>query len=345
MLMLRADGKHCPVRHRVSKKNLLTVIAAGLLVLSAAAVMCACSDTNVTGSGTEKGNTEMEKRKHMTLVGAEYDTVNGMMYGADLHLTIRNDRLVYARYFDPAQEAEVSAEREDYKTKEDIAISREEWQSLQEAIEAILPLLQEVVPKKTSGVLEKSKDYLFATDGPNESSFYLIWQNEDGTEERVQYFIPNDRRFRTVLAIMEEIANPIGREIVYYDPPELNGIYMKNHSGIFSKKKQYSYQLTFDTALPDEEPLTQPRWRLNAYYYRNGVKEGRHALVTEQVWKPVQKICEELKLEQCPSAAWDDKVNLTLYYTDGKYQIVRPDKQTMEALRSYFDELLEDIGE
>ena len=120
---------------------------------------------------------------------------------------------------------------------------------------------------------------------------------------------------------------------------------MKNHSGIFSKKKQYSYQLTFDTALPDEEPLTQPRWRLIAYYDRNGVEEGKHYLVTEQIWKPVQKICEDLKLDQCPSAAWDDKVNVTLYYTDGKYQIVRPDKQTMEALRSYFDELLEDIGE
>ena len=199
--------------------------------------------------------------------------------------------------------------------------------------------------KKTDGVLEKSKDYIFATDGPNESGFYLTWQREDGTEERTQYFIPSDRRFSTVLMIMEEIANPIGREIVYYDPPELNGIYMKNHSGIFSKKKHYSYQLTFDTALPDEEPLTQPRWRLNAYYYRNGVKEGKHALVTEQIWKPVQKICEDLELDQCPSAAWDDKVNVTLYYTDGKYQIVRPDKQTMEALRVYFDELVRDIGE
>ena len=45
-------------------------------------------------------------------------------YGADLHLTIRNDRIVYARYFDPAPEDEASAEREDDKTKEDTAISR-----------------------------------------------------------------------------------------------------------------------------------------------------------------------------------------------------------------------------
>ena len=87
--------------------------------------MSGCTGTNVPGSGTEKGNTEMEKRKNMTLVGAEYHTVNGMMYGADLHLTIRNDRIVYARYFDPAPEDEASEEREDYKTKEDTAISRE----------------------------------------------------------------------------------------------------------------------------------------------------------------------------------------------------------------------------
>ena len=345
MLMLRADGKPHIVRHSANKRILPALILICMLTLAAAASMSGCTGTNVPGSGTEKGNTEMEKRKNMTLVGAEYHTVNGMMYGADLHLTIRNDRIVYARYFDPAREEETSAEREDYKTKEDTAISREEWQTLQEAIEPLLPLLKEVVPKKPDGVLEKSKDYIFATDGPNESGFYLTWQREDGTEERTQYFIPNDRRFSTVLTIMEEIANPIGREIVYYDPPELNGIYMKNHGGFFSKKKHYSYQLTFDTALPDEEPLTQPRWRLNAYYYQDGVEEGKHALVTEQIWKPVQKICEDLELDQCPSAAWDDKVNVTLYYTDGKYQIVRPDKQTMEALRVYFDELVRDIGE
>ena len=96
MLMLRADGKHCPVRHRVSKKKLLTVIAAGLLVLSAAAVMCACGDTNVSGSGTEKGNTEMEKRKHMTLVGAEYDTVNGpaCLEATHPYMELYNERLL-----------------------------------------------------------------------------------------------------------------------------------------------------------------------------------------------------------------------------------------------------------
>ena len=54
---------------------------------------------------------------------------------------------------------------------------------------------------------------------------------------------------------------------------------------------------------------------------------------------------KQKELDQCPSAAWDDKVNVTLYYTDGKYQIVRPDKQTMEALRVYFDELVRDIDE
>ena len=78
-------------------------------------------------------------------------------YGADLHLTIRNDRIVYARYFDPAPEDEASAEREDYKTKEDTVISREEWQTLQEAIEPLLPLLKEVVPKKPTACLKKAR--------------------------------------------------------------------------------------------------------------------------------------------------------------------------------------------
>ena len=49
-----------------------------MLTLAAAASMSGCTDTNVPGSGTEKGNTEMEKRKNMTLVGAEWGCrING----------------------------------------------------------------------------------------------------------------------------------------------------------------------------------------------------------------------------------------------------------------------------
>ena len=45
-------------------------------------------------------------------------------------------------------------------------------------------------------------------------------------------------------------------------------------AGFFSKKEHYSYQLTFDTALPDEEPLTQPRWRLIAITIGTASRKG-----------------------------------------------------------------------
>lgn len=171
MLMLRADGKPHIIRHSTDKRILPVLILICMLTLTAAASMSGCADTNVPGSGTEKGNTEMEKRKNMTLVGVEYYTVNGMMYGADLHLTIRNDRIVYARYFDPAPEDEASEEREDYKTKEDTAISREEWQTLREAIEPLLPLLKEVVPKKPTACLKKARTIFSRQTGRTEAAF------------------------------------------------------------------------------------------------------------------------------------------------------------------------------
>ena len=70
MLMLRADGKPHIVLHNTNKRILPALILICMLTLTAAASMSGCADTNVPGSGTEKGNTEMEKRKNMTLVGA-----------------------------------------------------------------------------------------------------------------------------------------------------------------------------------------------------------------------------------------------------------------------------------
>ena len=78
MLMLRADGKPHIVRHNTNKRTLPALILICMLTLAAAASMSGCTDTNVPGSGTEKGNTEMEKRKNMTLVGAEWGCrING----------------------------------------------------------------------------------------------------------------------------------------------------------------------------------------------------------------------------------------------------------------------------
>lgn len=48
-------------RHSADKRILPVLILICMLTLAAAASMSGCSDTNVPGSGTEKGNTEMEK--------------------------------------------------------------------------------------------------------------------------------------------------------------------------------------------------------------------------------------------------------------------------------------------
>ena len=62
-------------------------------------------------------------------------------------------------------------------------------------------------------------------DGGDSTSLILTWSTEDGTRS-IRYDPPNDRRIHTLIALLEELADPIGREIPRYATPELSGFYM-----------------------------------------------------------------------------------------------------------------------
>lgn len=71
-------------------------------------------------------------------------------------------------------------------------------------------------------------------DGGDSTSLILTWSTEDGTRS-IRYDPPNDRRIHTLIALLEELADPIGREIPRYAPPELSGFYMGQSGALFSK--------------------------------------------------------------------------------------------------------------
>ena len=54
-------------------------------------------------------------------------------------------------------------------------------------------------------------------DEVSSSSITLIWDTEEG-EQRIKYSSPNDKRISTLVALLKELADPIGREIPRYDP-------------------------------------------------------------------------------------------------------------------------------
>ena len=172
--------------------------------------------------GTEEMDLQQENdpeqdHEQAGLVEVDYHNVNGMLYGEDLSMDIRKDRVVSARYFSSGEDDPENREEEyfeDYRTVENQSVSPEQWEQLEDAVRAIEPLLVEVKPEKDSPADRMPE--IGVTDGPDIQTFYLTFLGDDGEEYRKQYRIPNDRRFGTVLQIMEEIVHPTGAEIVYY---------------------------------------------------------------------------------------------------------------------------------
>lgn len=188
-----------------------------------AAAMCAAIAL-ATGCAAREGDSEMpqetaHKSENRTLVGVEYEVVNGMVYGEDFSAVIERDKIVAARYFSLGDEPYLDG----YVTVEGTEITEEQWSALEEAVTEIVPILEEVSDKSSDMLPE----FIEETDGPNYRKFYLMWENENGEKERVEYYPPNDGRFDTTISLMEEIVNPVGHEIKCFDEPSIGGAIKK----------------------------------------------------------------------------------------------------------------------
>lgn len=173
---------------------LCTVIGGGTL-------LSGCTEQREPGN---RGETEMGKGKDMTLAGVIYENQNGMVYGADLDLHIEKERIVSAWYFSQeTPEEEVSAG--EYVSVEDIPITPEQWAAIEDAVMELAPQLKEKQDREP-GLFARlfMKAMPQPTDGPNESNFYLLWQNGAGEREQVEYEIPSDENFLTLITLMEE---------------------------------------------------------------------------------------------------------------------------------------------
>ena len=262
------------------------------------------------------------------------DTKAGMLYGADLSMDIRTDRVVSARYFSSGEDDPENREEEyfeDYRTVENQPVSPEQWEQLEDAVRAIEPLLVEVKPGQDSPADRMPE--IGVTDGPDIQTFYLTFLGDDGEEYRKQYRIPNDRRFGTVLQIMEEIVHPTGAEIVYYEAPVIDGIFFGQQGLWGTKRNRFSYQFNRDVH-------EENRWIYHAYYMGKTGEEHVGLTLTKEYWEPVGEMLQSVDFSTFPAgSSFKSKRYATLYYSDGKQMTVQPDAQTMNQLREYFEEL------
>ena len=312
-----------PVRKSAFARHLCTALC--LLLL--AGILTGCTET---GSEREKGEAQMEKRQGQTLVGLEYEKRAGMVYGGDCLIQIEQENIVSATVFS----------KDEYVTVSSTPIQPEAWQTIEDAVRALLPVLEEAPPQKGNTLGEKLRKLIGQpTDGPDTFRFCLTWRQEDGTEETVAYEDPNDRRFSTLVTILEETADPIGREIVSYEAPCVRGIYFARGDFNSGGPDQYSYQLT-PKDMNEENPQ---EWRFYAYYGQDGSAQSLQRIVDQERWTAVWEQCSGLGLEALPKGDRKKESFVTLYRTDGRQETLAADKDTMKALQTIFEDLVRQI--
>ena len=150
-------------------------------------------------------------------------TLTGVMYGYSGGMTVRNDFFIWlspeaiVETFYYPEEPPKGVGWHDRFEKENVPVSAEQWADVEQVVLELYPLMK---PKPEPGIdLWSSLGRWLGgvKDEVSSSSITLIWDTEEG-EQRIKYSSPNDKRISTLVALLKELADPIGREIPRYDP-------------------------------------------------------------------------------------------------------------------------------
>ena len=146
-----------------------------------------------------------------TLTGVMYSDSGGMTVRDDFFIWLSPDAIVETFYY-PEEPPKGVGWHEQFE-KENVPISAEQWADVEQVVLELYPLMKPK-PEPTIDLwsilgrwLDGAKD-----DEVSSSSITLIWDTEEG-EQRIKYASPNDQRISTLVALLKELADPIGREI------------------------------------------------------------------------------------------------------------------------------------
>lgn len=242
-----------------------------------------------------------------TLLCVRHESSGGSMVNrSEFEIELTDREIVQCAYW-PQDTAQPMVRREH------IPVTQAQWADVAQTVKTLWPLFRPVKPEPPVQEIPG----IHMLDGGDYSRWYLTRQTTDGVCT-VQYSQPDDRRIRTLIELMRELAEPIGRKIPRYDPPVLCGVYYEN------EKAKCSFQCTAWSG-------TEDVYRLIVY----GITSG-DARVPISVWNEVRAFLEPLHLDRLRRAERDDTVKCTLYFTDGKQKRVAPDRKTANRMQSFF---------
>lgn len=150
-------------------------------------------------------------------------TLTGVMYGYSGGMTVRNDFFIWlspeaiVETFYYLEEPPKGVGWHDRFEKENVPISAEQWTDVEQVVLELYPLMKPKPEPRTDLWSSLGRWLGGVKDEVSSSSITLIWDTEEG-EQRIKYASPNDKRISTLVALLKELADPIGREIPRYDP-------------------------------------------------------------------------------------------------------------------------------
>ncbi|RHR11043.1 hypothetical protein DWX58_00855 [Pseudoflavonifractor sp. AF19-9AC] len=144
------------------------------------------------------------------LTGVMYSVFGGMTVRNDFFIWLSPDAIVETFYY--PEEPPKGVGWHDPFEKENVPISAEQWADVEQVVLEIYPLMKPKPEPRIDLWSSLGRWLGGAKDESSSSSITLIWDTEEG-EQRIKYSSPNDKRISTLVALLKELADPIGREI------------------------------------------------------------------------------------------------------------------------------------
>lgn len=194
--------------------------------------------------------------------------------------------------------------------REHIPMNSVLWNALTEETEY---LKEQLRPVKKNDLPKLPDPDMFVLDGGDYQRLYLTW-DIDGSEQTVQYYSPSGNRWYSVMAILHEMARPVGRDLCRIGETVI--------TEFFLKAPEYSYQIT---PVKDSDDY---------YFFVYGDKSDKDRVTREQ-WLTVREFLNGLDVSDFGSGKYEDKYFLRLNYNDGINKNLEINKNLAEQIREY----------
>lgn len=315
---------------------------------------------------TKKEGEDLETNNNPILCGVEYRYKNGMEYGMDISIHITDKEIVYASYYPWEGISNYDGDLNEEIIIEHQPIEPAQWADIEKAVNALLPVLGEGRIVNTAentnfgfsdgfpsldgfnGNLLSLEDFSSSLPSSNDSGddiqildggdiniFRLTWR-ENGKETTYRYTIPGDRRFYTLIDVLCETVHPVGREIIWYGEPVIEGVYVTTGNAHSGKDSDFSFQCT-------KKAGTDNEWWFFNYYGENGLPVSYSTTVNEEIWNRVSEKLTELKVTEWEEGKYGNELKLTLYYSDEKQLYFTPDENNLKELKDFFLGIIEEL--